>query len=83
MAQSRDEIESTLKDIFADMFDVARSDIDAETSPDTMPEWDSLAHVRLISAIEEAFAIKLPPEDQVEMLTFDLVVDVLADRLGA
>jgi acyl carrier protein len=78
----RDKLESELKELLADMLDLEEDEIDNDTSPDTVPEWDSLAHIRLMAALEEKYDITLPPEEQVEMLTFELVVDVMAEKLG-
>jgi len=80
---TRTELDEALKEVFGDMFDIEPSEIIAETSPDTLSNWDSLAHVRLISALEERFAVRIPPEDQVDMLTFELVGDVIGEKLGA
>ena len=80
---TRDALDAALKEIFCDMFDLEPSEVTYETSPDTILKWDSLAHVRLISALEERFSLQISPEDQVEMLTFELVGDVLGDKLAA
>ena len=56
--------------------------ITGDTSPDTLLQWDSLGHIRLIAALEERFEMTLSPDDQVEMLTFGLVGDVLEEKLG-
>ena len=78
---TRDELDVQLKELFGDMLDVEPAEISYETSPDTILKWDSLAHVRLISALEERFAVQIPPENQVEMLTFELVGDVITEKL--
>jgi acyl carrier protein len=77
----RPEIDRTLRRIFADLFDKEPESFAAESSPDSLPEWDSLSHVTLIGALEEAFEISIPFEDQIDMLTFELVADVVAERL--
>ena len=79
---SRSEIEAALREVFADLFNKAPESFSSATSPDNLPEWDSLAHVRLIAALEERFGLFIPPEDQADMVTFELVTDVLSDRLA-
>lgn len=79
---NRADIDLTLCQIFADMFDKPADSFSHETSPDTLMGWDSLAHVRLMAAFEERFDLVIPPEDQVEMLSFDLIGDILSERLG-
>lgn len=78
---TRAEIDQGLREVFADMFDKAPDTFTADTSPDSLSEWDSLGHIRLIAALEEKFDLSIPPEDQVEMLTFDLIGDVLEEKL--
>ena len=77
----RQTIDRLVRQVFADLFDQAPESFAAETSPDSLPEWDSLSHVTLIGALEEAFEISIPFEDQIDMLTFELVGDVVQDRL--
>ncbi|MDP6352291.1 MAG: acyl carrier protein [Alphaproteobacteria bacterium] len=76
---TRNEIDRALREIFADIFDQAPESFDYETNPDTLLNWDSLAHLRLIAALEERFAITISPEDQVDMLSFELMGDLLAE----
>jgi len=77
----RDEIDDRLKEIFEDLFGLAAADIDRSLSPDTFDKWDSLAHIKLVAAIEETFTLPLSPEDQGDMLSFELVGDIVAERI--
>lgn len=79
---NRSEIDQALREIFADIFDQPRDSFGAGTNPDTLAEWDSLAHLRLMAALEERFDRLISPEDQVDMLSFDLIGDILADING-
>jgi len=45
-------------DIFRDVFDDANLVISAETNSDEIPDWDSLAHISLVTSIERHFKIK-------------------------
>ena len=79
---TRPDLDDALRQIFADMFDAAPETITPLTSPDTVAQWDSLGHIRLMAALEERFEMTISPDDQVEMLTFELVGEVLADKLA-
>ena len=79
---TRAELDDALRQIFSDMFDAKPEEISGDSSPDTLLQWDSLGHIRLIAALEERFELTIPPDDQVEMLTFELVGDVLEEKLG-
>ena len=76
---TREDIDNAVKDIFGDLFDVPPASITPQTSPDTLLEWDSLAHVRLIAAFEEKFDMIISADNQVEMLNVELIGDVLND----
>lgn len=82
---THDEIDQTIKVIFSDLFDLPPASITPKTSPDTLLEWDSLAHVRLIAALEEKFDVIISVDDQVEMLNVELIGDIVRDikRQGA
>ena len=44
-------------------------------------DWDSLGHVRLISAIEEEFKIRIPIEDAVKFNKVDMILNYLFVKL--
>ena len=44
--------------------------------------WDSVAHMQLVVALEEAFGISLSAEDVVEISTYPAAVRVLRDHHG-
>lgn len=52
-------------------FDVTR----AEES--TVRQWDSVAHLQLVVAIEDAFGIRLSPADVVELKSYPAAVEIL------
>ena len=80
---TRTGLDQILCEIFSDIFGVPLESFGRETSPDTLLEWDSLAHVRLMAAIEERFDLVITPEDQVDMLNFELIGDVLEGLIQA
>lgn len=56
--------ESTLKEIFIDIFpDVDESSFNWDKKQNDYENWDSFAHLRIISEIEEKFTIQLDVED--------------------
>ena len=55
----KEEIQKQLSIIFEDIFNLAGMKIGLDTEPQIIKDWDSLGHVRLISAIEEEFQILL------------------------
>lgn len=47
-----------LQPIFRDIFDDDEITLNDYTAADDIEDWDSLAHMQLISAVEEAFEIE-------------------------
>lgn len=45
----------SVQTIFRDIFDDPTLEIDASTSPSDIAEWDSVAHLKIILALEDAF----------------------------
>ena len=45
--------------IFSDLFEVSQDEINSDSSSDTIERWDSLGHLNLVIAIEEAFKVKV------------------------
>jgi acyl carrier protein len=76
------DIESRLRRIFADVFALSVSEIQYDSSPETIEAWDSLQHLVLVSAIAEEFSLRIEPEDGMEMLTFGRTLEILRSLLG-
>lgn len=55
--------------------------ISDDSSPDTIEEWDSLRHMNLILALEEEFGVQFSDKNIVEMLSVELIVEVLREIL--
>ena len=55
---SRDQIYEKLTEVFRDVFDDEKLTIGEVTTADDIEDWDSLTHITLLSATEDAFGIK-------------------------
>lgn len=51
-------MEKKISEILMDILEVKSDNISSDLS-----EWDSLAHLNVILALEEEFKVKIPPED--------------------
>ena len=54
---------STIIEIFQDILDVKKGIINLETNSSDIDQWDSVATVNIIVALEEEFRIKFKLED--------------------
>lgn len=51
------------KDVVADVLGLDPEEVDETTSRDTADNWDSLNHLRIITAIEQEFSLRLTMEE--------------------
>ena len=54
-----DDLYASLTPIFQDVFDADALVVTPDLAPANLPQWDSLAHIRLVVAIERAFGLQL------------------------
>ena len=71
--------EDDLRQVFADVFGVARSGIDEDTSIDTLGMWTSIQHLGFVLALEERFGVQFSEEQTLEILSYPLVKIVLGE----
>ena len=60
--------EQKLFELIARILGVDAARIDQSASIDTIEEWDSLNHIKIIISLEEAFSVSFSDEQTVEML---------------
>lgn len=65
--------------LMADVLDVPIESLSADMDRESLPEWDSLAHLRLMTALEEEFGVRPSMSDIGNVHSFDDVV-MLAER---
>lgn len=53
----------TVVDVMADVFGVPREELSASTVRGDIPEWDSLGHLNLMLALEEAFNVSFSVDE--------------------
>jgi acyl carrier protein len=58
-----------LVQLFAEVLEVDPTELDDNSSPDNVTEWDSLAAMKLVAAIEEKFNIQLSTREIMKMST--------------
>jgi acyl carrier protein len=69
-----------VRDVASDIFGVPAENITADSSPETIENWDSMQHLNLVLAIEEKFGVQLDPEDIEQMKNIGAVAG-LVDKL--
>ena len=64
-------MENKLKSIFAESLGVDPSIVTDDLRYAEIPQWDSVAHMALVAAIEEGFDIMIDTEDVIDMSSFE------------
>jgi len=54
--------------------------VDAETTPDHVPEWDSIGHMNLVSGLEKEFGLRFEVDEIMEMSSVAKILELLAKR---
>ncbi len=74
-------MENRIKEILSSVFEVPVSEIDENSSPQTIEKWDSLNHVKLILSLEEEFGITFEEEDVMDMISYELICMVVKEKI--
>ena len=69
-----------LQQVFREVFENDKLALSDSLSPETMPQWDSVAHVKLIIGCEEEFGVKFSTEETVESTSVAQLKAVLAAK---
>jgi acyl carrier protein len=71
-----------LKAVMASMLDIDVSTVGPATSTDTVDQWDSVLHMNLIIALEEAFEISVPDDEVATLTSYPIVRAMLEEQLA-
>ena len=69
--------ETRIKQVMANVFGINIEKINEESSIDTIEEWDSLKHLKLVLALEDEFDISFTEEETIEILSYQLIKEIL------
>lgn len=72
------ELNGRLEAVFQRVFGV-QSVTDA-TSITDIPQWDSLAHIGLVLAIEAEFGVRISPAQAIEMISVRAIREILSEH---
>jgi acyl carrier protein len=74
-------VEDRIREVMAGVLEVEPGAIGARFGRDDAPLWDSLNHLRLITALEEAFGIRFDMREVARMERFESIQQAVAERL--
>jgi acyl carrier protein len=76
------ELFDQLRTLAADVLRVSRSEIDNDSTPQQIENWDSIEHVNLLVAIEQQFGVDFDPDEMVQMESIGKIGEVLSRKIG-
>ena len=74
-------MEDKIYEIVSKVMGIPLSNVNIDSSPDTIEEWDSLKHINLMMALEEEFDMQFSPEEISDMLNMKLILLTLNKSL--
>ena len=69
-----------LQEIFLESLDIKEDKFNEGLKYNEIPEWDSIGHMSLISAIEEKFSITMETDDIIEFNSFQKGQEILESK---
>jgi len=69
-----------INEIFIDIFDDESIVIDMSSSGNTIKEWDSMAHINIIIAIEKEFDIQFSLEETMNFENMGEIINTIIDH---
>jgi acyl carrier protein len=72
-----------VKNVMAAVLELDVKSLDEDSSMDNITGWDSLKQMNLILALEESFDVSIPDEDAANATSYQLIMIVLREQLGA
>lgn len=67
------------RNAFATAFEADKDKVDGFVYRET-PEWDSIAHMMLISGLEDAFGVEMEPDDMLAVTSYAAGMEVLRNK---
>ena len=62
---------------FIESFNIEKSMLNEELKYESIPEWDSVGHMTMISNLEEVFDIVLEMDDIIDFSSFEIGKEIL------
>jgi acyl carrier protein len=69
-SQAAETAETRLRKVFAEVLNMPEGDVNDGITFDKTKEWDSLAHMSLIAALDSEFDIMLDTDDVVDLSSY-------------
>ena len=75
------EIESKIKEVMSAIFAIKPEEINLNTNNENVAKWDSISHMNLIVALEDAFNIEFLDQEIGPLITYSKVLEKVKTKL--
>ena len=75
------DVDGRIREVMGDILEVDPAAVGEGSLRDSMPSWDSLNHLRLVSALEEAFGIRFTMREVGELDGFETIRRKVSERV--
>lgn len=73
-------MDTELYQLMAKVFEVDISEINAESTMDSIDSWDSMTHLSLIQALEEKFGLQFAEDDMFQLTSVASILSMIQKR---
>lgn len=77
------DLQARVRAVIAETFELAPEALPEAPDADSVEKWDSLGHMQLVEALEQAFGLEIEHADAVLLLSQGEIVGYLKGRLGS
>ena len=74
-------MENKIKNVMSAIFNIDVNEINQDSSPDNIDNWDSMAHMNLIVGLEEEFNLEFDETEISEMMNLKLICLIVSEKL--
>ena len=74
-------VEEKVKEIIAIVLKVDVEQINDDTAIGDIPEWDSLSHIQIVSAIEKEFGFSFTPDVMMDLEDVSDIIAAVKERI--
>ena len=78
-----EDLEGRVYGIAARCFQVPAEQLNRSTTPEHVHGWDSLAHLRLVEALEGTFGVRVRPLEVTRITSLGVAIDLMRSKLDA
>ncbi|HEX6215884.1 MAG TPA: acyl carrier protein [Vicinamibacterales bacterium] len=74
---------NVVRQLAADILKRPIDEVPVTATRESVPGWDSMAHLNLVLAVEQHFDVQFLPDEMLQMLTVELVAMLVEEKLAA